>query len=403
MTRSHQRAALGWSWAALALNGYGILVFGAAVPVMLRSGVWGLTREDYALLGSITLAGMLVGAFAAGNLADRRGRRPALLTSVGVIACGMLACGLAPTSTTFGLGRFVVGVGAGLMLPTAAALVSEFAPDGRKYLYQGAVFGGVGLGGALGAVIALATHDLTSFRFLFLCGAAPALVLLPAIYRGVPESEEYLRARGSGTPATTSTSWRLLLSSDYRTRTLLFWGTTFMSLLLLFGAFTWLPVMMNNAGYDLGSSLAFLLTLSLGVIAGSLSSSWLADRIGKRHVIIGSFAGTAIAFCLVGGAPPPVIGYVLVAAIGAGAVNAQFLINGYVAASYPTMHRGTALGSTLSVGRLGGVIGPLYGGSLLRDDWSSAIPFYGFAVPAVVAALLTVAIPVEQVRQWESV
>ena len=159
--------------------------------------------------------------------------------------------------------------------------------------------------------------------------------------------------------------------------------------------------MMSNAGYALGSSLAFLLTLNLGVIAGSLSSSWLADRVGKRQVIVGSFSGAAIAFCLIGATPPPLIGYVLVAAIGAGAVNAQFLINGYVAASYPTMHRGTALGATLSVGRLGGVIGPIYGGFLLREDWSSAIPFYGFALPAVVAALLTVAIPVERVSQYE--
>jgi AAHS family benzoate transporter-like MFS transporter len=55
-------------------------------------------------------------------------------------------------------------------------------------------------------------------------------------------------------------------------RTLLFWATVFMSLLILYGVYTWLPVFMTRAGYNLGSAIAFLLILNLGMGADRLAT-----------------------------------------------------------------------------------------------------------------------------------
>jgi AAHS family benzoate transporter-like MFS transporter len=92
-------------------------------------------------------------------------------------------------------------------------------------------------------------------------------------------------------------------------------------------------------------------------------------------------------------APPMLAGYALVAIVGAGAVNAQFLVYAYVAASYPTLHRGTAVGATLGVGRLGGVLGPVYGGWLLAERLPTVAGFYGLALPALLAAAVVVGFP----------
>jgi MFS transporter, AAHS family, benzoate transport protein len=294
----------------------------------------------------------------------------------------------------FGIGRLVVGLGTGVLLPTAAAFVAEFAPPGRRNLYQGVVFGGIGVGGALSALAAIALAG-GGFRVMFLVGVLPAVVLVPVLLRWLPESEEFLVARGraGGQRSTRAGSWLLLLSPGYAARTVLFWTATFLSLLVLFGAYTWLPVLMIRAGYDLGSSLGFLLVLNVGVVAGSLMSSGLADRFGGRRVIFGSFVSASAAFALLAQSPPMLAGYALVAVVGAGAVNAQFLVNAYVAASYPTLHRGTAVGAALGVGRLGGVLGPVYGGWLLADRLPTAAGFYGFALPAMLAAAVVAGFP----------
>ena len=356
-------------WAVLTIEGYDIAVFGAAVPYILRFQSWHLDQGDVGVLGSVALVGMLLGALLAGVLADRHGRRPALLTGVVVISCGMLLCSTAPTPLLFGAGRLLVGLGAGIVLPPTAALIAEFAPPGRRNLYQGIAFGGIGVGGLVSALAAITLAGADDFRVLFLVGALPPVALIPALLRWLPEPAEFVlaRERGAGVRGGGTGSWRPLFEPGYAMRTVLFWSTTFLSLLLLFGVYTWVPVLMGRAGYSLGTSLVFLLTLNLGVVIGSLTAPWLADRFGGRKVIFASFGSAAAGLALLAQGPPSAVAYGLVAVIGAGAVNAQFLVNAFIAASYPTVRRGTALGAALGLGRIGGVLGPTYGSWLLAD------------------------------------
>jgi AAHS family benzoate transporter-like MFS transporter len=154
--------------------------------------------------------------------------------------------------------------------------------DRHRYrnLYQGVVFGGIGVGGALSALSAIALAG-SGFRAMFLVGVLLAVVLVPVLLRWLPESDEFLVARdvppGRDPLART---WLLLIRRGYTARTVLSWTATFLSMPVLLGAYTWLPLLMNRAGYDLGSSLGFLVVLNVGVVAGSLTSSRLADRFG---------------------------------------------------------------------------------------------------------------------------
>ncbi|WP_158169958.1 MFS transporter [Mycolicibacterium smegmatis] len=381
---------LGLCWAALTLEGYDIVVYGAAVPYLLRFEPWGLGQAEVGLLGSVALLGMLVGALLAGIPADRWGRRPTLIAGVVVVGVGMLVCAVAPTPVVFAMGRLLVGLGAGAMLPAASALVAEVAPPERRNLYQGLVFGGIGAGGLLSALAALALAESGGFRILFLVGAVPPILLIPAMVRWLPEPTEFSR---SAAAPVRETSWRRLLGRGFIVRTGLFWATTFLSLLVLFGAYTWLPVLMIRAGYSLGTSLVFLMVLNIGVMIGSVAAPWAADRRGARTMILAAFGTGAVGFTLLAMHPPGIAAYVLVAVIGAGTVNAQFLLNALIAASHPTELRATALGAALGLGRLGGVVGPLYGSQLITEGVAVTVGFYGFALPAAMAGALSLALP----------
>ena len=377
-------------WAALTLEGYDIVVFGAAVPYLLDYRPWSLSQGDIGLLGSVALLGMLVGALCAGLPADRWGRRPTLIAGVTIVGVGMLLCALAASPEWFGVGRLLVGLGAGAMLPATSALIAEFAPPRRRNLYQGIVFGGIGAGGVLSAVAALALAEHGGFRVLFLLGALPPVVLIPLLWRWLPEPISFAR---SAAQRGRRVSWRLLFGRGYVLRTALFWATTFLSLLVLFGAYTWLPVLMVRAGYSLGTSLGFLLVLNLGVVVGSIAAPWAADLLGARTMIVIAFGTGAVGFVLLAQHPSAAIAYALVAVIGAGSVNAQFLVNAVIASAHPTELRATALGAALGLGRLGGVVGPLYGSQLLAEGAAVTTGFYGFAVPAALAGALSLAIP----------
>jgi AAHS family benzoate transporter-like MFS transporter len=76
-----------------------------------------------------------------------------------------------------------------------------------------------------------------------------------------------------------------------------------------------------------------------------------------------------------------------------GTVGTQILINVFVASRYPVHVRATAIGTALSVGRLGGILGPLYGGLLLSEQLPTEWLFYAFAIPAAVGAALVTLVP----------
>lgn len=94
-----------------------------------------------------------------GNLSDRFGRRPVLLTAIGALGVDYLIMGVAPTLAWLFLGRFLAGI-AGASFTPAYAYVADVSPPERRAQSFGVVsasFGvgfivGPALGGVLGAL-----------------------------------------------------------------------------------------------------------------------------------------------------------------------------------------------------------------------------------------------------------
>jgi AAHS family benzoate transporter-like MFS transporter len=397
----------------IVFDGYDLIVYGAVVPSLLQDPAWRLTPAQAGAIGSYALIGMVIGTLCVGVLTDILGRRKIMLGSIVWFSLAMGATALATTPEAFGLLRFVTGLGLGGVVPTAIALTVEYAPPHRRNVYNALMFSGFSVGGVLAAVLAMNLVPAYGFRVMFWIGMAPLLLVVPLAYRFLPESVSFLLARGRrteaerlaqryGVPLDTAASDAgakrgsaigLLFSRGHLLATLLFGVASVFGLLLVYGLNTWLPQLMREAGYPLGPSLGFLLVLNLGAVVGTLLVSTLADRLGSKPVTVAAFAAAAASIYGLSLQPSTPALYALVAVAGFGTVGTQILVNGYVATHYPAGSRASALGWSLGVGRIGAILGPLFGGWVLASGLGFAWNFYGWVIPAVLGALVIAAVP----------
>ena len=127
----------------------------------------------------------------------------------------------------------------------------------------------------------------------------------------------------------------------------MFWLAAFMSLLVMYGLSTWLPKIMQNAGYPMGSSLLFLVTLNLGGVTGAILGGKLADKFGSRKVLLVFFTLGFLSLAALSLRPSAFLLYVLLFIAGATTTGTQINTNAYVSQYYPSGIRSTGVGLEL--------------------------------------------------------
>jgi AAHS family benzoate transporter-like MFS transporter len=389
---TRQRWVLSLCFAAIVFDGYDLIVYGSVVPSLLTYKAWGLTPERVGAIGSMALTGMLVGALTVGALADVVGRRKALIACLSWFSLAMGLCALAPNPGALAAFRFLAGLGLGGVMPTTVALTVEWAPPRRQHLFNALMFSGYSVGGILAGLLAVWLVPGHGFRVLFGLGLLPLVTLVPLASRFLPESRAFHRG-DPGNPLRVGHGVAALFAPGRAAASLLFPLATFCGLFLVFGLNTWLPRIMQKAGYPLTSALAFLVVLNVGAVIGAVSGSLVADRRSVKLVAAGGFLAAAASVLLMsrGLALGPL--YVVVAAAGFGSVGTQILVNGYVATYYGPAQRASALGWTLGVGRLGAILGPTLGGYLLASHLAVAWNFYAFAAAGVAGSVMVACVP----------
>src|SRR4051794_40225968 len=214
-TEAKRRSTVVWvvSLATLGLvfDGYDLVVYGTVVSTFLRdpSQIGPVTPEVAGGLGSYALIGVLVGALLAGTVGDILGRRKVMLFAYTWFSIGMAVTALMATTTGFGILRFVTGLGVGALVATTGAIVSEYAPPGKKNLANAITYSGVPLGSLLAALLAIILLDSIGWRGMFWIGALPLVTLLPLAIVKMPESPAWLApprgpSKGRPTPGLAS-------------------------------------------------------------------------------------------------------------------------------------------------------------------------------------------------------
>ncbi|MFE7422361.1 MFS transporter [Rhodococcus sp. NPDC057529] len=151
-----------------------------------------------------------IGGFVLGWLADRRGRKFAMMWSISLAAAGSVGIGVIPTASSIGVlapillvsARLLQGLGTGGEVPTAQTYLAETAPPHRRGLWSSAMYISISLavlfGTILGAVLsaALTEQQMSSFgwRIPFLIGGALGLVIL-VLRSSLPETDVFEKTR----------------------------------------------------------------------------------------------------------------------------------------------------------------------------------------------------------------
>lgn len=135
----------------------------------------------------VVFAGLLV---VSGLVADRYGRRLAVMTGLGILAAASLGAALAPDAIWLIAARALMGIGAALVMPgTLAVLVRAFAPDERVKAF--AAWSAVGSAAmAVGPVLGGILVERWGWPGIFVINALLAALALILIGRWVPESRE---------------------------------------------------------------------------------------------------------------------------------------------------------------------------------------------------------------------
>jgi AAHS family benzoate transporter-like MFS transporter len=333
----------------------------------------------------------MVGAITIGTVTDIIGRRRTMLFTVAGFSVLTLLCAFAVDPWTFGVLRFLAGLGLGGVLPVAIALVNEYAGVGKGGSATTVLMTGYHVGAVITALLGIVVIPALGWRAMFVIGALPAVVLVPLIVRYLPESASFLREKAAG-GRTERNPVTILFGNGYLRATLAFWVSSFMGLLLVYGLNTWLPEIMRSAGYELGAALALLLVLNVGAILGLLVAGQVANRVGTRPAVIAWFTAAALFLALLSIRLPGAGVYIGVLLAGVFVFSSQVLVFAYVSQLYPAAARGTAIGAASGVGRLGAISGPLIGGALLTAGIAYPWGFYVFAVVAAIGAVAVAAV-----------
>ncbi|MEO3997657.1 MFS transporter [Mesorhizobium sp. CAU 1732] len=173
--------------ACIGVIGSNSLAFGPIAPEVARS--LGVGVPSVMTASAVFGLGTAGSAMLLGRLIDRHGAARMLRIALLLLALGLAASGLAPVLVLLVAAQFVVGVAAGIALPTIYTLAAAVAPPGRESQTIGVVLTGWTLSMVAGVSLSAVIADLVGWRFVFAVMAAGAFAVSGVVWRTAPHSE----------------------------------------------------------------------------------------------------------------------------------------------------------------------------------------------------------------------
>ncbi len=315
---------------------YDLFFTGYIAPGLTRSGL--LTTTTQAFFGfsgigafvAATFAGLFVGTFFLGFLADRFGRRVvftyALLTYSAasmIMACQTTAGGLL-------LWRFLAGIGVGVEIITIDTYITEMVPSwmrGRAFaVNQAVMFVAVPAVAALSWwLVPLTPHGIDGWRWVVFAGSAGSVVVWLVRRLTLPESPLWLARQGrveearkilsrlEGSARATSSYPKMtvavtrtkpiaktgfvdLFKPPYVSLVIVFMIFNFCQAFGFYGFSNWVPALLVEKGITITKSLQYSVIVALAYPIAPLLAVSFADRIERKWII----CGASVAICVFG-------------------------------------------------------------------------------------------------------
>jgi MFS transporter, SHS family, lactate transporter len=266
---------LGWSLDAF---DFFILTFCiSALATQFQAKVSAVTEAVF-----ITLAFRPVGAFLFGMMADRFGRRSALMVDIIAYSVFELASAFAPSLKVFMVTRALFGIAMGGEWGVGAALAFETLPAERRGFFSGLLQEGYAVGFLMAALVYGTAFEYVGWRGMFVIGALPAFLVI-YIRSTVEESPAWLQGRVA------KKAERGVGKDVFR-----FLGPFVLMTALMFafnslshGTQDLYPTFLTK-GHQLGPHAVMLVAVvaNVGALAGGILFGTWSERIGRRRAIV---------------------------------------------------------------------------------------------------------------------
>jgi len=391
-------AALGWM-----LDSFDAMLYALVLTHVMHD--LGMTKATAGLLSTLMLLASGIGGIFFGFLADRIGRKRALMLSIVTYSVCSFASGLSTSILMLAVFRFILGLGMGGEWNTGATLVAETWPDELRAKAIAIVQSSWAIGYALAALVAGIVLRYADWRMVFFVGILPAAVTL-WIRNRVPESEMWKEHRRLGRSAQSQElglqrdeSLFAIFRAPYLKSTFALLFLNFFGLFGWWGLFQWipaylsLPVERGGRGFGIMGTTTLLLVLNLfGMFPGYLSFGWVADYLGRRRSFMLYLFVAALLIPLYAMARSQsallVLG-AIVAFFGTGWFSGCGTIGSEI---YPTSLRARGLGFTYTSARAMSCVAPFIIGRIGdRKGLNSA--FYLCAAAFLLASLMATQLP----------
>ena len=383
-----------YGWKALAgsaigysMDGFDLLIVSfmlTAISTDLR-----LTSTEAGSLVTWTLMGAVAGGLIFGSISDHFGRIRVLTWTILIFAVFTGLCGLARGYWDMVAYRTLAGLGLGGEFGIGMALAAEAWPASKRARVSSYVGLGWNSGVLLAALITPMLLPIVGWRGMFFLGLMPAVVAF-IVRRTLDEPEIFVKKHA----AEAENSFRLLIKDRMmRTTTL---GIAILCSVQIFGYYgimIWMPsYLAKSHGFSLTKSGMWTSVTVLGMAFGLVMFGQLADRIGRKPILILFQIGALLMVFLYSRVTAPNM------ILGVGAIMGIF-VNGWMCGlgtlmseAYPTAARATAQNALWNFGRAVGGLGPLAVGTLAaKYSYSVAIGLLAsIYVIAIVATVLLI-------------
>ena len=306
---------------------YDLFLTGYIAPGLNRSGL--LTTTTQAFFGfsgigafvAATFAGLFVGTFFLGFLADRFGRKAIFTYALLGYSAASVVMACQTTSTGLLLWRFIAGIGIGIEIITIDAYITELVPSwmrGRAFaVNQAVMFVAVPVVAALAWwLVPISPYSIEGWRWVVLIGAAASMIIW-VLRRYMPESPLWLARHGrteeaidilailesagskasarqhkpanraaSRGPATVGYSD--LFKPPYVSLVALFMVFNLCQAFGFYGFANWVPTLLVEKGITVTKSLQYSFIVAFAYPIAPLLAAGFADRFERKWIICGA-------------------------------------------------------------------------------------------------------------------
>lgn len=367
----------------LVVDGMDLQMLALALPSIMKE--LHLSNVSGGLLSTLTLAGMGLGGILAGWMSDRLGRVRVVFWAIAVFSAGTGLIALCQTFWQIAAVRFFSGFGLAALYSVGLTLAAEYVPAKRRGTILGIMQAGWSLGYVLAALLSSYILPNIGWRPMFLCAIIPGLITL-LMLRGLSDSPSWFASREAARKAGKRENEFAKIWADKSVRnTFIAWSLTAIALQFgYYGVNTWLPsYMVKELGVNLKNMGWYVASTYSATVVGKIVAGSLTDYFGRRSIWVASSVCTAVAIPLI--IHYATAGNVAVLMLVFGFLfGAPYGINStYLAESFPTSVRGTAVAASYNIGRIGSMSSPLMIG-YVSTNFSIA---YGLALLGIAYAI----------------